>query len=91
MFEGVPMLCQPFDLDQKVTTRYLSYVWKMGVEIVVERGEIEGAIRRVLVGKEGEEMKQRAMEIQEEVKDAISHGGSSQNSLKKLLELIFSL
>ncbi|KAI3814762.1 hypothetical protein L1987_14406 [Smallanthus sonchifolius] len=65
MFEGVPMLCQPFELDQKVNSRYLSYVWKMGVEVVVERGEIEGAIRRVLVGKEGEEMKQRAMEIQE--------------------------
>ncbi|KAM0064165.1 putative UDP-glucuronosyl/UDP-glucosyltransferase [Helianthus debilis subsp. tardiflorus] len=91
MFEGVPMLCQPFDLDQKVTTRYLSYVWKMGVEIVVERGEIEGAIRRVLVGKEAEEMKQRAMEIQEKVKNAISDGGSSHNSLKKLVEFIISL
>ncbi|KAI3814765.1 hypothetical protein L1987_14409 [Smallanthus sonchifolius] len=66
MFEGVPMLCQPFELDQKVNSRYLSYVWKMGVE-VVERGEIEDAIRRVLVCKEGEELKQRAMEIQEKI------------------------
>jgi len=89
--EGVPMLCQPFDLDQKVISRHLSYVWKMGVEIVVERGEIEGAIKRVLVSKEGEEMKKRAMEIKEKVKVAVKHGGSSQNSLKELVEFILSL
>ncbi|KAI7733333.1 hypothetical protein M8C21_017000 [Ambrosia artemisiifolia] len=89
--EGVPMLCQPYDLDQKVNSRYLCYVWKMGVEIVVERGEIEGAIRRVLVSKQGEEMRQRAMEIQEKIKVAVSHGGSSQNSLKELIDFILSL
>ncbi|KAI7735308.1 hypothetical protein M8C21_000521, partial [Ambrosia artemisiifolia] len=88
MFEGVPMLCHPFDADQKVNSRYLSYVWKMGVEIVTERGEIEGVIKRLLVSKEGEEMKQRAMEIQEKVKGAINHGGSSYNSLKKLVEIM---
>ncbi|KAK9069122.1 hypothetical protein SSX86_013238 [Deinandra increscens subsp. villosa] len=91
MFEGVPMLCQPFELDQKVNCRNLSDVWKIGVEVVVERGEIEGVIRRVLVSKEGEEMKERALEIQEKVKVAVSHGGSSQNSLKELVEYILSL
>ncbi|KAK9079485.1 hypothetical protein SSX86_001157 [Deinandra increscens subsp. villosa] len=89
-FEGIPMLCQPFKLDQKVTCRYLCHEWKMGVEIVVERGEIEGVIRRVLVGKEGEEMKQRALEIQEKVKVALSYGGSSYNSLKEFVEYILS-
>ncbi|KAL8249294.1 hypothetical protein R6Q59_006162 [Mikania micrantha] len=91
MFEGVPMLCQPFELDQKVNCRYLSDVWKIGVEIVAERGEIEDAIRKVLVGKEGEEMKQRAIEIQEKVKVAISHGGSSHNSLEAFVDYILSL
>ncbi|KAL8260387.1 hypothetical protein R6Q59_028340 [Mikania micrantha] len=91
MFEGVPMLCQPFEFDQKVNCRYLSYVWKIGVEIVVERGEIEDAIRRVLVGKKGEEMKQRAMEIQEKVKVAVCHGGSSHNSLEAFVDYILSL
>ncbi|KAF5782190.1 putative UDP-glucuronosyl/UDP-glucosyltransferase [Helianthus annuus] len=89
--EGVPMLCQPFELDQKINSRYVCFVWKMGVEIFVERGEIEGAIRRVLVGKEGEEMKQKAKEIQGKVKVAVSHRGSSQNSLKKLVDFILSL
>ncbi|KAM0064155.1 putative UDP-glucuronosyl/UDP-glucosyltransferase [Helianthus debilis subsp. tardiflorus] len=56
-----------------------------------ERGEIEGAIRRLLVSKEGEEMKQRALEIQEKVKVGVCHGGSSHNSLKELVDFILSL
>ncbi|KAM0051265.1 putative UDP-glucuronosyl/UDP-glucosyltransferase [Helianthus debilis subsp. tardiflorus] len=89
--EGVPMLCQPFSVDQLMNARYLSFVWKMGIEIVVEKREIEGAIRRLLVDKEGEEMRQRAMEMQEKVKLATSHGGSTQNSLYNLVEFIWSL
>ncbi|GKB30005.1 UDP-glycosyltransferase 76H1-like protein [Tanacetum coccineum] len=38
--EGVPMLCQPFDVDQKLNVRYLSHVWKIGVEIAVKSAEI---------------------------------------------------
>ncbi|KAI3682466.1 hypothetical protein L1987_82465 [Smallanthus sonchifolius] len=52
--EGVPMLCQPFDVDQLLNARYLCDVWKMGFEVVVERGVILHAIKRVLVDKEGE-------------------------------------
>ncbi|MFS7903318.1 putative UDP-glucuronosyl/UDP-glucosyltransferase [Helianthus anomalus] len=89
--EGVPMLCQPFDVDQLLNARYLTDVWKMGFEVVVERGEIEGAIKRLLVGKEGEEMRQRAMQMQEKVKVAVSDGGSSHNSLKDLVAFILSL
>ncbi|KAJ0956854.1 putative flavonol 3-O-glucosyltransferase [Helianthus annuus] len=44
----------------------------MGIEIVVEKREIENAIKRLLVDKE---MRQRAMEIQENVKLAVGHGG----------------
>ncbi|KAI3489998.1 hypothetical protein L1887_45913 [Cichorium endivia] len=89
--EGVPMLCQPFNIDQMLNARYLSYVWKMGLEIVVERGEIESAIRRVMASKEGEEMRCRALEIEEQVKVAVSHDGASQNSMNDLVEFILSL
>ncbi|KAL7602015.1 hypothetical protein Lser_V15G26555 [Lactuca serriola] len=89
--EGVPMLCQPFNVDQMLNARYLSYVWKMGLEIVVERGEIESAIRRVLVSTEGEEMRRRAMEIEDQVRIAISPGGSSRNSMNDLVDFILSL
>ena len=89
--EGVPMLCQPFDVDQKLNARYLSHVWKIGVEIVVKSAEIENAIRKVLVGKEAEEMRQRALEIQDKIKFALCDSGSSNNSLKNLVDFILSL
>ncbi|PWA55226.1 UDP-glycosyltransferase 76H1 [Artemisia annua] len=82
------MLCQPFDVDQKLNARYLSHVWKIGVEIVVKSAEIENAIRKVLVGKEAEEMRQRAMEIQDKIKFALCNSGSSNNSLKNLVDFI---
>ncbi|XP_076892349.1 UDP-glycosyltransferase 76H1-like [Bidens hawaiensis] len=86
--EGVPMLCQPFSVDQLMNARYLSHVWKIGIEIVVEKTEIKDAIKRLLVDKE---MKQRAIEVQENVKLALNHGGSSHNALKDLEEYILSL
>ncbi|KAL8258765.1 hypothetical protein R6Q59_026718 [Mikania micrantha] len=89
--EGVTMLCQPFDVDQLLNARYVTDVWKTGFEIVVERGAIASAIKRVLVDKEGEEMRQRAMDVREQVKLAVSHGGSSYNSLKDLVAFILSL
>ncbi|KAI7726616.1 hypothetical protein M8C21_025190, partial [Ambrosia artemisiifolia] len=88
--EGMPMLCQPFDVDQLLNARYLTDVWKMGFGIVLERREIEGAIKRLMVDKEGEEMRQRAMEIQEKVKLAASNGGSSYNSLNDLVAFLLS-
>ncbi|KAI3489994.1 hypothetical protein L1887_45909 [Cichorium endivia] len=54
-------------------------------------GEIECVVRRLLVSKEGEEMRRRAMEIEEQVKVAVSHGGSSQNSMDDLVNFILSL
>nr|Q6VAB1.1 RecName: Full=UDP-glycosyltransferase 76H1 [Stevia rebaudiana]AAR06915.1 UDP-glycosyltransferase 76H1 [Stevia rebaudiana] len=89
--EGVPMMCQPFFADQLLNARYVSDVWKTGFEIVIEKGEIACAIKRVLVDEEGEEMRQRAMEIKEKVKIAINDGGSSYDSFKDLVAFISSL
>ncbi|GJY97457.1 UDP-glycosyltransferase 76H1-like protein [Tanacetum coccineum] len=89
--EGVPMLCQPLSVDQLLNARYLSYEWKMGIEAVWKIGEIEGAIRRLMLGRDSEEKRQKAMEIRERIQVAISHGGSSQNSLNDLVDFIMSL
>ncbi|XP_024981568.1 UDP-glycosyltransferase 76H1-like [Cynara cardunculus var. scolymus] len=89
--EGVPMICQPFNVDQGVNARYVSYVWKIGVELeVLERGEMESMIRRVMVNEEGKEMRMRAGEMSEMVKDAVQNGGSSHESLEGLVDFIMS-
>ena len=86
------MICKPCFGDQRVNARYVSHVWRVGLELEneLERGEIEKAIRRLMAGKEGEAMRERAKNLKEEVELCIKECGSSSNSLNKLVEMIMS-
>lgn len=89
--EGVPMICQPLNIDQMVNARYVSYVWKIGLELEgFEKGEMERLIRRVMVDEEGEEMRVRANGLKEKVKEAVENGGCSHDSLEDLVGFISS-
>ncbi|KAK3001194.1 hypothetical protein RJ639_021816 [Escallonia herrerae] len=90
--EGVPTICRPFFLDQIVNARYLTYVRRVGLELehVSEREEIERAIKRLMVDKEGKEIRQRAMDMKEKVRTSLCKGGSSYDSLNGLVEFIMS-
>ena len=39
----IPMICKLYSRNQRVNARYVSHVWKVGLELesVLERGEIE--------------------------------------------------
>ncbi|TXG74214.1 hypothetical protein EZV62_002793 [Acer yangbiense] len=91
--EGVPMICRPFSGDQKIISRYVSHVWRVGIELenVIERGEIERAIKLLMVEKEGEEIRQRAADAKLELQLSVQKGGSSYNSLNELVEFIVSV
>ncbi|KAJ4725691.1 UDP-glycosyltransferase [Melia azedarach] len=90
--QGVPVICRPNSGDQKVNARYLSHVWKVGLELEngVERGEVERVVRRLMVEKEGMEMRQRAKDLKKKAEHCIGKGGSSYNSLNKLVKFINS-
>ncbi|XP_077238868.1 UDP-glycosyltransferase 76B1-like [Tasmannia lanceolata] len=90
--EGVPMLCWPSFGDQRVNARYVSHVWRVGLELEngLERGEIERAIRRLMVEKEGEEMRERVKVLKENAESSLRKGGSSQESLERLVDYILS-
>ncbi|CAK9147436.1 unnamed protein product [Ilex paraguariensis] len=90
--EGVPMVCRPYFFDQKVNTRYLSSEWKVDRELedVLERGEIERAIRRLMVDKQGEEMRQKANNMKSKIEACVLKGGSSYGSLIDLEKFILS-
>ncbi|XWS71636.1 hypothetical protein CRYUN_Cryun03dG0155100 [Craigia yunnanensis] len=92
MSEGVPMICKPCFGDQRVNSRYVSHVWKIGLQLenMFERGEIKRAVKKLMVDKEGEEMRQRAKNLKEKIAFSIREGGSSYNSLNQLIELIKS-
>lgn len=89
--EGIPMICQPFNVDQMVNARYVSYVWKIGMELEdLQTEEMESMIRRVMVDEEGEEMRVRAIGMKEMVKEAVQNGGCSYDSLEELVGFISS-
>ncbi|KAD7480196.1 hypothetical protein E3N88_03332 [Mikania micrantha] len=91
--EGVPMICSPCFVDQPINARYASDVWKIGVflEDGFERTGIEMAIKRVMMDKEGEEIRERISCLKEKVKLSLDEGGSSFQSLKSLVDYISSL
>ncbi|XP_008785473.2 UDP-glycosyltransferase 76B1-like [Phoenix dactylifera] len=90
--EGIPMLCNPYFADQMGNARFVSEVWKVGIRLEngLERGEIESAIRRLMTGKEGDEMKRRARHLQEKAARCIRNEGSSHAALDKLVDYLLS-
>ncbi|KAJ0084400.1 hypothetical protein Patl1_31327 [Pistacia atlantica] len=56
--EGVPIICRPNSGDQRVNGRYISNVRRVGLEMENElnRREVERAVRRLMVDKEGLEI-----------------------------------
>ncbi|KAM1612770.1 hypothetical protein PS2_001370 [Malus domestica] len=91
--EGVPMICTPCFSDQMVDARFVSDVWKVGLQLEhgIERGEVERTIRRLMVEKEGEEIKERALKLMEKANLSLKEGGSSYQSLDGLVNHILSL
>ncbi|KAL9268211.1 UDP-glucose iridoid glucosyltransferase-like protein [Drosera capensis] len=92
--EGVPMLCKPSFGDQFVNTKYITSVWKVGLELKdnkIERGEIERCVRRLIGENEDDEMRQRAMILKEKAELCLKEEGSSQKYLNKLVDIISSI
>ncbi|XP_030447719.1 UDP-glucose iridoid glucosyltransferase-like [Syzygium oleosum] len=90
--EGVPMICQPCFGDQTVNARYLTHEWRVGLELEgeIERGTVERAIRTLMKEKEGEEMRQRVLDLKHKFDVSMGDGGSSCNYLSELVELLRS-
>ncbi|XP_058181852.1 UDP-glycosyltransferase 76B1-like [Rhododendron vialii] len=90
--EGVPMICSPCFGDQLVNAKYVSDVWGIGLRFDkgVERGEVERGIWRVMLEREGEEMRARILCLKEKVDACLKEGGSSYQYLEQLITHILS-
>jgi hypothetical protein len=75
-----------------MNARYVSQVWKVGMELEseLERGDIERVVRRVMVDEDGKEMRKRGKNLKERFELCIREGGSSNNSLNELIDMIKS-
>ncbi|XP_060183974.1 7-deoxyloganetic acid glucosyltransferase-like [Lycium barbarum] len=85
--EGVPMICWPRFADQQVNSRFVSEVWKMGLDIkdTCDRDIIGKSIRDLMEKRIGEFL-QRAEHMASLGKRAVNEGGSSYVNLDRLIQ-----
>lgn len=84
---GVPVICWPFFAEQPTNCRYACGEWGMGVEIEgeVRREEVATIVGEVMGGGKGKEMRRRAEEWRTAARKAVEIGGSSSESLEKMV------
>ncbi|KAL6638992.1 hypothetical protein ACP70R_022722 [Stipagrostis hirtigluma subsp. patula] len=91
--EGVPMICKPRFSDQMMNARYVEKRWGVGFELEgeLERSKIEKAIKKLMMEREGDEMRDRAKELKKKVTDCLKTIGSSHMAIDKLVKYILSI
>ncbi|XP_057789011.1 7-deoxyloganetic acid glucosyl transferase-like [Salvia miltiorrhiza] len=89
---GVPMICWPYFGDQTINSRFVSEVWKMGLDIkdTCDRLIIEKAVRELMEVRK-EEFLERAQDWAKLARKAVNKGGSSSCNLDNLVDYITSL
>ncbi|KAL1542118.1 7-deoxyloganetic acid glucosyl transferase [Salvia divinorum] len=89
---GVPMICWPYFGDQTINSRFVSEVWKIGLDIKdsCDRLIIEKAVREVMEVRK-DEFLERADGMAKMAKKAVERGGSSYANLDALIGYIKSL
>ncbi|GLJ23726.1 hypothetical protein SUGI_0449720 [Cryptomeria japonica] len=76
----VEVLSHPSVGEQQINRTYVSQVWKIGISMndYVTRGVMEEMVRKLMKGKEGEEMRRRSAELR----------GSSIKAVKNLEKIL---
>ncbi|XP_048326737.2 7-deoxyloganetic acid glucosyltransferase [Ziziphus jujuba] len=84
---GVPMICWPYFADQQVNSRFVSEVWKIGIDIkdVCDRKIVEKMLNDLMVERK-EEFSKAADEISRLARQSVNEGGSSYYNLDRLIE-----
>ncbi|GLJ08488.1 hypothetical protein SUGI_0089630 [Cryptomeria japonica] len=94
MSMGIPILGWPYFCDQFLDCRFCKDVWKIGIDLegvdvnenpVIKREEIEKGVRRLMEGKEAQELRKRGMELKEAAFKAVGQGGSSFMNLNRFI------
>lgn len=89
---GVPMLCWPYFADQQVNSRFVSEVWRIGLDMkdTCDRTIVKNMINDLMDGKR-DELEKSMDQMSYLAKKSISEGGSSFSNLDHLIEDIISM
>lgn len=84
---GVPMICWPFLGDQQLNSRYVSEIWKVGLDMKdnCDRKIVENMVNDLLVDRR-EEFQASSTEMARLAKKSVNEGGSSFCNLDRLVE-----
>lgn len=84
---GVPMICWPYFADQQVNSRYVSEVWKLGLDMkdVCDRNVVEKMVNDLMVERK-EEFQKAAEEMRNLAITSLHEGGSSYCNLDRLIQ-----
>jgi UDP:flavonoid glycosyltransferase YjiC (YdhE family) len=93
IIEGVPMLCWPFFLDQKKNSRFVSEIWKIGLDMkdIPNREVVEKMVREMMEGELAARLRRSAQDMANAVKESIAEGGSSFREFQRLVDDIKSM
>lgn len=93
IIEGVPMLCRPFFLDQQINSRFVSEIWRIGLDMkdIHNREVVENMVRKMMEGESAARFRQSARDMANAVKESIAEGGSSFREFNRLIEDIKSM
>ncbi|KAI9125340.1 hypothetical protein K1719_003956 [Acacia pycnantha] len=89
---GVPMICWPYFGDQQINSRYVSEVWKLGLDMkdTCDRKIVEKMVNDLMVEKR-EEFQKSTEAMAAVAKASVTDGGSSYSDFDSFIEYLKSL
>ncbi|KAM3234611.1 zeatin O-glucosyltransferase [Capsicum annuum] len=93
---GVPIAAWPMHSDQPRNTVLVTKILKVGLVVkewtrrheVVTRGVVQAAVEKLMVSKEGEEMRHRAMDLSAALKKSVAESGIKNMELDSFISHI---
>lgn len=93
---GVPTATWPIHVDQPYNTVFIMNVLKIGISVwnwtrreeTVPATAIEKAVKTLMGMPEGEEMRQRAIELRNKIKNSVRHGGLARKEMESFISNI---
>ncbi|KAJ8542093.1 hypothetical protein K7X08_016959 [Anisodus acutangulus] len=91
VYEGKPMICWPYFMDQQVNSRFVEEVWGLGLDMkdTCDREIVEKMVKDLMVVRK-EEFLERANHMSKLAKNCLIEGGSSYSNFERLVKDIKS-